>query len=264
MGNVVSTRAVSYEEMMDTGRLNAGAGFTLQPLMAAPGRGLVQPRATDPAFEVAEAWNGVHSIMGADSSARVPLEAFMAYNLTKVNPDDPKARDYEAFLNEVCTTAVHLMLPASKTDLGKHCFGYACLLANEFYFEGGPADTLSLTSASKPEDRLAGMRQQMDSDWAAVAKDEKGRVTFPAFEEYFLNKHAGQLEPQCQESYRTFLQSNFRSSLAMMLPDQKDTLGGHCFRYASMMAGEFYFDAANAAAGCGCGAPVADILGVTK
>merc|ERR1711924_295998 len=107
---------------------------------------------------------------GAEPSARVPLDAFLGYCLSSV-PDACKTIEYESYLNYIFTTALSLMLPNQKTDLGKHCFGYATILANEFYFDGQPADGLSLKADSKPQDRLAVVRQEMDMDWAAVEKD---------------------------------------------------------------------------------------------
>jgi len=62
-----------------------------------------------------------------------------------------------------------------------------------------------------------------------------------------------------------FLEYNFKSALEMMLPVPKTSLGGHCFRYADIVAGEFYFDAANdAIKGCGCNRPVTDVLNLAK
>merc|ERR1712066_775357 len=80
-----------------------------------------------------------------------------------------------------------------------------------------------------------------------------------------MGKHAEKLVPETAKFYEAFLEKNFQSALSMMLPQKKSTLGGHCFRYAGLMAGEFYFDAAkDAATGCGCSAPVADVLSITK
>jgi len=253
MGQVVSTRTVSVEELIATGRMDPGSGFVANPVAA--------PAAFDPAAEVAAAWATVHQNM--EANARVPREVFVEYCMSRAQ-GLPKLGEYEAYLNTLFDTATALMLPAEKTDLGKHCFGYASLLANEFYFDQ-PADMLSLKAESKPKDKLEGVRANMDADWAAVDKDAEGRVSIDAFVNHFLNKHAAQVVPESQQNYETFLIQNFNSALAMMLPDQKTNLGGHCFRYAAVMAGEFYFDAANQAnAGCGCSAPVADILGVTK
>jgi hypothetical protein len=56
----------------------------------------------------------------------------------------------------------------------------------------------------------------------------------------------------------------FDASTAMMLPADKSDLGGHCFRYAALMAGEFYFGAAKKASGEECDDPVLDVLTLTK
>jgi hypothetical protein len=219
----------------------------------------------DPKARVAADWDLAHQMLG-DPNARVPREVFLEVCLGKWDfpAGSPDLNYYQEYLNYLFDTATALMLPSQKTDLGKHCFGYATLLAMEFYMGGTPADSLALKADSKPSDRLATVRDELDADWASVPKDVEGRVTYDAFVRYFLSKHASQLAPETQECFEQFLLQDFRSALAMMIPEQKETLGGHCFRYAAMMAGEFYFDAAKeATTGCGCSAPVADILGIT-
>lgn len=216
----------------------------------------------DPGAEVLAAWLDVHTML-SDAQARVPRNAFVEYCLRMAPPGTPKRPEYTQYLNELFTTATALMLPSKKNDLGKHCFGYAMMLAGEFYFDK-PLDRLSLTK-SGALDGLQSVRSELDADWASVPKDEvSGRVSLDGFKYYMIMKHGARLTPETQGVYEQFLEQNFRSALSMMLPEQKDTLGGHCFRYASLMAGEFYFDAAkDAFTGCGCSAPVADVLGVT-
>ena len=56
--------------------------------------------------------------------------------------------------------------------------------------------------------------------------------------------------------------------LAPGKPEKAD-LGRHCFSYALLLAGEFYFQAAadaqpDGSANCGCNTPVADVLGLAK
>jgi len=48
------------------------------------------------------------------------------------------------------------------------------------------------------------------------------------------------LTPVEVPSYLDFLDATFTAALRMMLPANKDTIGGHCFRYAALMAREFY------------------------
>ena len=112
---------------------------------------------------------------------------------------------------------------------------------------------------------MASVRADLDADWEKVAKDKNGRVAQTQFREHFTKKHKDLLVPETKKHYQAFLDLNFQSALAMMLPEKKATLGGHCFRYAALMAGEFYFDAAKVAeAGCGCSGSVADVLQITK
>jgi hypothetical protein len=48
------------------------------------------------------------------------------------------------------------------------------------------------------------------------------------------------LMPGEVSSYLDFLDKTYTAALRMMLPANKDTIGGHCFRYAALMAREFY------------------------
>ena len=64
-----------------------------------------------------------------------------------------------------------------------------------------------------------------------------------------LEKHADKLTVETTKSYEQYLDKLFDACTAMMLPADKKDLGGHCFRYGALMAGEFYFGAAKAAAG---------------
>jgi len=211
--------------------------------------------------DVSSAWEGVHEQL-PEATSRVPREAFVSYHMKKVPAKAPKRAEYEKYLNVLFDSATGLMLPAKKVDLGKHCFGYASILADEFYWNQ-PADRLSLKADMKPADRLAEVRKDLDVDWNIVPKDAEGRVTKAAFVEYYMKKHRAQMILQTKGDFAEFLNRDFESALAMMLPEEKSSLGGHCFRYAGLMAGEFYFDAAKqAAVGCGCNTPVADVLKV--
>lgn len=219
----------------------------------------------DPKKDVAQSWDAVHTSQKLEENARVPREAFVNSCKETIGtlPDSHKEA-FEAYANSLFDTGTALMLPAQKTDLGKHCFGYATLLVPEFYGEE-PKDGLGLATSDKPTDSFATLRAELDADWEKVEKNSDGRVTKDVFTNYFMEKNKDKLVPESAENYRKFLEQDFKSSTSMMLPSVKDTLGGHCFRYGGLMAGEFYFDAAkDAATGCGCSAPVADVLGVTK
>jgi len=208
----------------------------------------------------------VHKVL-PDGNARVPRDVFVV-NCKKVAGPVPESHKhaFDQFVNSLFDTGTALMLPAQKSDLGKHCFGYATLMVPEFYGEK-PNDALSLAApaSTRPDDGIADVRIALDEDWANVEKNEDGRVTSEAFVNHFMGKFKDRLVDGSAPQYRQFLETNFKSSCNMMLPEEKDSLGGHCFRYGALMAGEFYFDAAkDAATGCGCSAPVADVLGINK
>ena len=110
------------------------------------------------------------------------------------------------------------------------------------------------------------IHDEFAADWAAVDKNERGRVGRAAFVKHLLAKHAGRLTAGSTPAFTEFLGRAFDAGTALMLPAKKPDLGRHCFSYAALLAGEFYFAAAQEAAtpGCGCDTPVADILELTK
>lgn len=222
-----------------------------------------------PQSSVAHRWAMAHAGK-SDQSSRVPRDDFLDVCYEIVDIPDGKEDAFDQYANALFDTGTALMLPAQKTDLGKHCFGYMTLLAPEFYgdkFYGDkPKDSLSLAVKKKPDDEFSDVRADFDADWERVPKDATGRVTEDAFVNYFTAKYEmkQKLVPQTKYIYMMFLKQNFKTCLSMMLPEKKSTLGGHCFRYGALVAGEFYFDAAkDAYTGCGCQSPVADVLGVT-
>lgn len=281
MGRVISERVVPLDECYATGRVRevgtppsvptTSVPATLVSATQAPASQvrLQQEAPSQVQLQVQDAWDKVHEMMGdPDGTARVPKEWFVEYCMSRV-PNFPKLAEYEAYLNTLFDTGTSLMLPAQKTDLGRHCFGYVTILANEFYFEE-PADLLALKFLKVDQampDQLGPLRQEMDADWSRVEKDGESRVTLEAFVTYFLNKFGPELAPESFQYFESFLVQNFQSALAMMLgtPPERTTLGGHCFRYAALMAGEFYFDAANkATTGQSNSVPVKDITGIAK
>ena len=112
---------------------------------------------------------------------------------------------------------------------------------------------------------LTAQKVTITQDWAACPKTAGGRVDRPAFVRFMLAKHGDQLTEGSAPYYTKFLHTCFEAGTGLMLPACRPDLGRHCFSYANLMAGEFYFSAAkDAADGCGCSAPVADVLGLTK
>jgi len=271
-----TVRAVTREEMIASGRLRV-AGEAVQRAAPAPQAApvvqtaAVEVAAVDPEplgsidawAEVAQGWEAVHGVL-PEPSSRVPRQVFVDYCMNFC-PTDPNLQEsFVTYVNALFDTGTALMLPAQKEDLGKHCFGYASLLAGEYYGPQ-PQDRLCLNQQEKPNDIYAEIRANLDEDWALVEKDEAGRVNINAFINVFFSKFNDLLIQETAPYYQQFLEQVFNTSLTMMLPAQKDTLGGHCFRYGALLAGEFYFDAAkDAVAGCGCQSPVLDVLGITQ
>lgn len=177
------------------------------------------------------------------NTSRVSREDFISFCIRELPVPQVKREAFETYLGAIFEASTAMMLPSVKNDLGQHCFGYGFLLAGEFYGDK-PRDQLKLVAGSKPKDKLTSVRADLDRDWEQVLKDDNGRVTLYGFVNYFLEKHSGSLDAATKGVYTMFLQKTFQSCLKMMLPDIKTTLGGHCFRYGDLMAGEFYFAAA--------------------
>lgn len=175
------------------------------------------------------------SLAHADAmNARVDRDLFISQFLDTTRPDVEAL--HLGYLQSVFDSAIAMMLPAVKTDLGKHCFTYASILAEEFYAADGSApDKLGL---------VGGANAELDADWTAVSKNSEGRVALESFKQFYTTKYSLQVQGQTV-AFTSFLEYVFLSARMMMLllPDKfaKGTLGGHCFRYAGLMVGEFYF-----------------------
>lgn len=201
-----------------------------------------------------------------DPKARVHQEAFVRWCMNQAPKDQTKREAFQQYANILFDTGTALMGPSRRTDLGKHGFGYASLLASEFYADK-PQDRLGLARWERPDDDLFLLRAELDQDWDRVKKDDSGLVTKAAFKEYFLEKYAGKLIPESRHYFMLFLDQDFSVCISMMLPERKKTLGGHSFRYAALLAGEFHFEAAiDAAMDSDTGrfdGPARDALGIT-
>lgn len=195
---------------------------------------------------VQECWEAVHSEFmgtGADPKARVHQEAFVKWCMSQAPQDTEKREAFQQYANILFDTGAAMMGPSRRTDLGKHCFGYASLLASEFYGEK-PLDCLGLAKSERPDDELFLLRAELDQDWERVRKDEIGLVTRAAFKDYFLEKYIEKLIPESRQYFMTFLDQDFSVCASMMLPERNSTIGGHQFRYGALLAGEFHFEAA--------------------
>lgn len=177
-------------------------------------------------------------------------------------PEFAEVDEYATYLNAVFAASTAMMLPASKTDLGPHCFAYALVLAGEFYHRKG-SDNLQLTTdtpAEQDEDRtsilLASVHEGIKNDWNAIlgklrTKEETAnvsRVSQPAFVGYFEEKeHLGENRAQGEKvaAYRAFLNKAWEAGVYMMPGEpKKEDLGRHCFSYAALLVSEFYFSLA--------------------
>jgi hypothetical protein len=159
-----------------------------------------------------------------------------------------------------------------ESNLGTKCFGITYTLSQEFYYKAmSGKDSLGLTSGTPLDGfgnptvdaALVAAHAKANDDWNRVEKNEEGRVTHAAFKHYFMTKHGMpsqfSLDPvdpsswvqaaltahadaaEAITSFDPFLDLTFTSALRMMLPSQKFSVGQHCFKYASLMAHEFYF-----------------------
>jgi len=146
---------------------------------------------------------------------------------------------HQSFLEAVFDASVAMMLPKVKADVGRHCYTYGQFLAEEFYGEDGSyPDKLKLLNNTN-----------LNGDWQAVPKDQSGRVGPSSFKTFYLEKYMAKLPTLgIRSSYSAYLDKVFIASRMMMLhlPSKfgLGTLGGHCFRYAGLLAGEFYFGGA--------------------
>lgn len=199
-------------------------------------------------------WNKAQKV--PIGSGRVSLDGFKTRYVAKFIDlgllSESGKPDYLTFLDSVFKSAFSMMLlhpqPSEKyydgmPTLGEHCFKYAGALAGEYYFGGNNgADRLGLSEVPALTD-----------DWNNATKvpvGGTGRVTLEHFEQLYLTKFASSLTEHTRPKYKQFLSNTFVASFSMMLatPDLASkmyqsggTLGGHCFRYAGLMAGEFYF-----------------------
>lgn len=228
------------------------------------GRGKASTCISDAQNVVDARWEDAHKKLPSPS-ARVPSEVLASVNACAA--EKSRQAEHAAFLKLVFETSTALMLPAVKSDLGKHCFGYGCLMADEFYFDTKQpaADKLMLVTEDWPYDPLAvALRRELDEDWETIPKDGDGRVTGIEFVLYCTGtKYVEQLGGvvAVRHNYEKFLSKLFQVCIQMS-GTTKGTLGRHCFCYAMIVAGEFYFAAAQQSASpdCGCSTPVKDVL----
>jgi len=217
---------------------------------------------------VGDRWLQVHELLPGPT-ARVTREAFVKTHLSQAG--SAANGPFESFLNAMFDTATALMLPKKKDDLGKHCFGYATLMIDEYYAgQPGPKDGLGLTKTPAIAwfDPLKVLRVQLQDDWQSAQKDASGHVLIPAFKMVFLARHLSNFGGlnHAKVEYDKFLDKLFH--LCQRFSGvERGWLDHHGFLYGGLLSYEFYFaDARDREAACGCGTstPVADNLGITR
>eukprot|EP00931_Biecheleriopsis_adriatica_P034578 TRINITY_DN19953_c0_g1_i1.p1 TRINITY_DN19953_c0_g1~~TRINITY_DN19953_c0_g1_i1.p1 ORF type:complete len:857 (-),score=153.45 TRINITY_DN19953_c0_g1_i1:262-2832(-) len=218
---------------------------------------------------VKERWLRVHQSL-EDATARIKRDVFVSFHKTLDNAS-VENEDYLRFVDELFTAACALMYPKDATDLGKHCFGYATLIHDEFH-EGNDAvpDKLGLmsTPAISWFDPLQTLRDNIEADWSQAEKDAKGYVQLGDFQAVLLARHEAKLGKKsgAKKAYRNFLEKAF-NACRLLEGSQRLGLDKHGFFYASMFGYEFYFADARekvVVTRCGAGTPVADSFGINR
>jgi len=224
---------------------------------------------------VALRWKMVHELL-PNATARVPHDEFVAVHqtLSGMNSPDRKVDSgsaYIDFLDVLFVAATGLMYPKEKKDLGKHCFGYASLLTNEYYESpAGIPDSLGLLKAPAVGwfDPLKVIRVQLGDDWAKVKKDGEEHVDLAHFKKAFMRRHElklGGISVATRE-FQRFLETVFEAVRRISGRSDQPWVDRHGFIYGGLFVYEFYFADARdheRAEGCGCSTPVADNLGIT-
>eukprot|EP00927_Polykrikos_kofoidii_P025355 TRINITY_DN22795_c0_g1_i1.p1 TRINITY_DN22795_c0_g1~~TRINITY_DN22795_c0_g1_i1.p1 ORF type:complete len:876 (-),score=131.52 TRINITY_DN22795_c0_g1_i1:269-2557(-) len=220
---------------------------------------------------VKQRWVSAHEHL-LSKAARVPRDVFVRTMIAERNSAGELVTPaFNSFLDSMFNAALGLMLPKDKNDLGKHCFGYAGLLVDE-YHEGRDRapDHLGLLKAPVFTwfDPIQYLRQELREDWSKVAKDHEKCVSSVSFRAVLLQRH----EPKCggieaaRDAYGRFTDRLFEACCRLRGPG-KEKLDQHAFFYGAVFAYEFYFADARdleMAQGCGTSTPVADNLGITR
>jgi hypothetical protein len=231
--------------------------------------------AAEAPYIVLERWTKVHQLL-PEPNARVPHPEFVQVHKMLASAATPSMRldensPFVDFLNALFVAATGLMYPKEKKDLGKHCFGYASLVQDEFYAKPStPPDKLGLLSAPAIGwfDPLKVVRVQLQDDWTRAPKSSSGHVDLQSFKQQISKRHGMKLGniSEANASYDRFLEKVFAAMIRIRSQSSEEWLDQHGFIYGAFFAYEFYFaDARDAerAEGCGSSTPVADNLGIT-
>ena len=137
--------------------------------------------------------------------------------------------------------------------LSGHCFRYAGALAGEFTFgsveqdrlhltrEGGGPETIPATLVAKIQGNQAtGRIPEFDTAWMAVPKDATGGVTKADWTQFMKAKYSDVLVGRQVARYDDFLSGLYDAAVAMAYP-KRTTLNAHAFKYAAVVASEFYW-----------------------
>ncbi|CAE8607803.1 unnamed protein product [Polarella glacialis] len=229
--------------------------------------GIYQTANDAPAL-VKSRWQKVHETLPT-ATARLQRAAFVEFH-EAFGRFTSHQEMYKRFLNALFDAATALMYPKEKSDLGKHCFGYATLVHDEFDPEGGQADGLGLMASPAITwfDPLKVLRAETESDWARAEKDAKGYVRQEMFEEVLVRRHTAKFGgvSAARAAFLHFLGRDF-AACRLLSGKELPGLDRHAFVYAALLAYEFYFADARdreMSTGCGSSTPVADSFGITS
>merc|ERR1712032_1758550 len=150
---------------------------------------------------------------------------------------------------------------------GKHCFGYASLVADEYRDN---KDKLGLLSppAIGWFDPMHSLRNDLRTDMTRIDVDNDDKIGRDSFRSVLIRRHEPKFGDvaEAREAFEGFLDRLFD---AMCLSGGTDDtcMKRTMFPYAALLAYEFYFSDARdkaLAQGCGSSTPVADNLGITR
>eukprot|EP00930_Biecheleria_cincta_P003389 TRINITY_DN104320_c0_g1_i1.p1 TRINITY_DN104320_c0_g1~~TRINITY_DN104320_c0_g1_i1.p1 ORF type:complete len:872 (-),score=128.09 TRINITY_DN104320_c0_g1_i1:46-2367(-) len=203
-----------------------------------------------------------------DASARVPKDNFIEFH-SRMENADVNNKVYIQFVESLFATACALMFPKDVKDVGRHCFGYATLLHDEFH-QSEPPDKMGLMKmpAISWFDPLSTFRANLENDWRKAEKNHQGYVPLEYFQAVLLARHEPKLGgvKKARKAYEDFLSKLFMACRLLGGVERRG-LDKHAFVYASMFAYEFYFSDARekvTATRCGGSTPVADTFHITK
>lgn len=205
-------------------------------------------------------WKAVNKTWTAafGGSQGVTRRGFTDFFLKKYNAlnnkEDAAETAYKAYLSKVFVATAGMGKGCQKT-LSGHCFRYAAALAGEFSFGGNTQDRLHLTREERGAEMIpanqfgklkgneeTGRLVEMDTAWVSAPKDPTGGVTKTDWLNLMNGKYKDVLMGSQVGRFSSFLSDLYDCAIAMEHPIQT-ALGAHGFKYAAVVASEFYWSA---------------------